>query len=393
MNTSLYIHIPFCKRRCHYCDFNTYTSKMALISDYVDALIKEIRIASEYLESDDVHTIYFGGGTPSLLSPNLYKQIFNAIHKSFNILPKAEISLEANPGTLSLPYLDELKQIGFNRLSIGVQSTDSFDLKRLDRTHNIFDVLESVKNARKAGFDNINLDLIFNLPWQDLDSWGFNLTRAIELNPEHFSIYSLIIEPRTPLYRWHQKGLIATQDQDLEADMFEETIKMLNKTGYKHYEISNWAKEETDKDYRCVHNLQYWYNLPYIGIGAGAHGYLNGVRTENVKTISRYINRMQKFGHLHFRLPETASTININKVDKMIQMKDTMWLGLRLVDEGVNENRFHKMHGCSMYQVFQDEIQKLESWGLVRRTKREGGTLKLTRRGVMLANQAFMMFV
>jgi oxygen-independent coproporphyrinogen III oxidase len=242
MNHSLYVHIPFCKHRCHYCDFNTYAGKESLIPDYVDALIRELRIANVYLSEEPVHSIYFGGGTPSLVEIEQYGKILKAIDQSFTLTDKIEISIEVNPGTLTRSYLDCLQKLGFNRISVGVQSTNPFDLTRLDRIHNINDILEGVRFARQVGFSNINLDLIFNLPWQDLSSWERSLSRAIDLAPEHFSVYALIIEPGTPLFDWYSKGLIAQQDQDLEAEMFETTMEMLNRAGYVHYEISNWAK-------------------------------------------------------------------------------------------------------------------------------------------------------
>lgn len=393
MKNSLYIHIPFCKHICNYCDFNTFSGVESLIPRYIDAIIEEIRIVSAYLAGNSIHTIYFGGGTPSLVPSSLYKNVLAVICDSFDIEPGVEISIETNPGTISLPYLAELKTLGFNRLSIGVQSTDAYDLKRLDRIHNNEDTLISLINARRVGFDNINLDMIFNLPWQDLNAWEYNFTRAIDLKPEHFSVYSLIIEPGTLFYSWHQKGLIEIQNQDLEADMYEISMRLLKKAGYRQYEISNWAKNEMGKDYRCKHNLQYWYNLPYIGVGAGSHSYLNHTRTENVRYLGDYFYRVAMQGNLAFRYPETSATIYATKVDKMTQMKDTMWLGLRLVDEGVKQERFLEMHDCSMWEVFQKEIEQLESWGLVNRIKKDGGALRLTKRGVMLANQVFMQFV
>jgi oxygen-independent coproporphyrinogen III oxidase len=393
MNHSLYVHIPFCKHRCHYCDFNTYAGKESLIPTYVDAVTQEIRIAGDNLPEISTHSIYFGGGTPSLLTIAQYKKLFYALDQGFTLTHDAEISIEVNPGTLSLSYLDGLRKMGFNRISIGVQSTNPFDLNRLDRIHDIEDILVGVRFARQAGFDNINLDLIFNQPWQDLPSWENSLSRAIDLAPEHFSVYGLIIEPGTALNGWYLRGLIASQDQDLEADMYERTMGMLNRAGYAHYEISNWAKRSADRDFRCRHNLQYWYNLPYVGIGAGAHGYFRNIRTENVSQIEEYIMRMRhkELGNLSF--PETPATILTSGIDLATQMKDFMWLGLRLVNEGVSEDRFHKTYGHSMRKVFEAEISVLLDLGLVRWSEESGGILMLTKRGVMLANQVFMEFV
>jgi oxygen-independent coproporphyrinogen-3 oxidase len=393
MKHSLYVHIPFCKHRCHYCDFNTYAGKESLIPEYVDAVAREIRIASSYLPEKPTHSIYFGGGTPSLLSITQFEKLFNEINRGFKLTHDVEVSIEVNPGTIKLSYLDGLRKIGFNRISIGVQSTNPFDLIRLDRIHDSNDILESFRFARQVGFDNINLDLIFNQPWQDLPSWENSLSRAIDLEPEHFSVYALTIEPGTVLSDWNQRGLIAKQDQDLEAEMYERTMEMLDRAGYSHYEISNWAKRSTDRNYRCRHNLQYWYNLPYVGIGAGAHGYLGNIRTENVSQIEEYITRMSYDGLAELSFPETPVTILTSSIELATQMKDFMWLGLRLVNEGVTEHRFYKTYGYSMQKVFDMEISALLDRGLVSWSGEEGGTLKLSKRGVMLANQVFMQFV
>jgi oxygen-independent coproporphyrinogen-3 oxidase len=393
MNHSLYVHIPFCKHRCHYCDFNTYAGKESLIPAYVDALVREIRIASDHLAKKLTHTIYFGGGTPSLLSLTHYEKLLKAIDQGFTLADEIEINIEVNPGTITLSYLDGLRKMGFNRISIGIQSTNPFDLLRLDRIHGSSDILEGVRLARNARFDNINLDLIFNQPWQDLPSWENSLSRAINLAPEHFSVYALIIEPGTVLNDWYSRGLIGQQDQDLEAEMYERTMEMLDRAGYVHYEISNWAKFSDNRDFRCRHNLQYWYNLPYFGIGAGAHGYLGNIRTENESQIEEYISRMSNGGLDPISFPETPATILTSGIDLATQMKDFMWLGLRLINEGVTEHRFHKSYGCSMRKVFDAEISALLDKNLVYWSEEQGGTLKLTKIGVMLANQVFMEFV
>ena len=393
MDYSIYVHIPFCKHRCHYCDFNTYAGKESLIPGYVDALIQEFRIVCNYLPGIPIHSIYFGGGTPSLLSLVQYEKIFETIDRGFTLSHDVEISIEVNPGTLTLSYLEGLRKMGFNRISIGVQSTNPFDLIRLDRIHDINDILEGFRIARRVGFDNINLDLIFNQPWQDLTSWKNSLSRAIDLAPEHFSVYALIIEPGTKLSDWNHKGLIASQDEDLEAEMYEWTIEALVKAGYVQYEISNWAEVSADRDYRCRHNLQYWYNLPYVGIGAGAHGYLGNIRTENESQIEEYVKRMRREKWDTLTFPETPATILTSGIDLTTQMKDFMWLGLRLVNEGVSENRFHQSYGYSMRKIFEAEISTLLDLGLVRWSKEKGGTLILSKRGVMLANQVFMQFV
>lgn len=393
MYYSLYIHIPFCAHRCHYCDFNTYVGKNVLMNPYFDALINELRIVTNLNSNITLHSIYFGGGTPSLVPLSLYKNLIAEINHQFDLIKNCEISIEANPSTLSREYLGGLKQLGFNRISLGVQSTNNLDLKRLDRTHNIWDVLESIENIRKAGFENLNLDLIFGLPWQDLDSWNNTLSRAIQLSPEHFSVYSLIIEPGTPLNSWYQKGLISRQDQDLEGDMYEIAMNELSESGYEQYEISNWAKMDKERDYRCRHNLQYWLGFPYLGIGAGSHGFAAGFRTVNTPTIPDYISKSRLSGDTINQFPGTPTQIKMEKMDLETQMKDFMMVGLRLTKEGVSEERFFQLFRRSMKEVFSKEIAKLFQQGLVTWTDEYENQLILSKRGIMVANQVFMAFV
>jgi oxygen-independent coproporphyrinogen-3 oxidase len=394
MNHSLYLHIPFCKHRCHYCDFITTAGREGELPVYAESLVKEVRIANNDQKKLTLHSIYFGGGTPSLMSLQDYEAIFEAIRQTYTLTADCEISLEANPGTIQLDYLRGLHDLGFNRLSMGVQSTDSFDLLRLDRIHSIQDVLRSVSDARQAGFENINLDLIFGLPWQDLESWRNSLSRAINLSPEHFSLYSLIIEEGTAFYRWHQKGLIAPQDQDLQADMYELAMDMLADAGYGHYEISNWARLRDGRDYRCRHNLQYWLNDPYIGVGAGAQGYLAHQRLVNTPSLTDYVLRMKQAEGGSWSALKTPATISAEEVDFDTRMMDEMMLGLRLIQQGVSEKRFAERYGRSLREVFDAELSRLTGLGLLEWVE-DGGEqrIRLTHHGVMVANQVFMAFV
>jgi len=394
MNYSLYVHIPFCRHRCHYCDFITTAGREGELPLYADALVKEVRIANQYPEKIPLHSIYFGGGTPSLMALKDYQKVFNAIRQGYTLTADCEISLEANPGTIHADYLKGLHALGFNRLSIGVQSTDSFDLLRLDRVHSIQDVLTSVADARRAGFRNINLDLIFGLPWQDLESWRNSLQRAIDLQPEHFSLYSLIIEEGTALYRWHQRGLIEPQDQDLQADMYELAMEMLAEAGYQHYEISNWAKETESGDLRCRHNLQYWLNDPYIGVGAGAQGYFEHLRLVNTPGLTDYIRRMQGAENVDWTLTKTPATVSSEFVDPETRMMDEMMLGLRLTRQGVGARDFNRRYHASMEAVFEAELSRLVGLGLLEWVgEGESRRVRLTHRGTMVANQVFMAFV
>ena len=360
---------------------------------YVDALIEEFRIVNRQSNIEPVYTIYFGGGTPSLLPIQAYEKILYELSHSFSVTRNCEISIEANPGTLSYDYLKGLKALGFNRISLGAQSMQALDLKRLDRIHTIDDIYQSYDSARQAGFTNINLDLIFGLPWQSLQAWEDTLKKAIELKPEHFSLYSLIIEPGTKLFNWYQKGLIALQDQDREGDLFESSMAQLAKAGYEHYEISNWAKIDQRQDFQCRHNLQYWRGRPYLGFGVGAHGYARGVRTANVTGIEAYCNRIASSLNHTYDFPKSPANKTSIKLEKITQMKEHMMMGLRLIEEGVTAAKFFELFGCSILDVFEDEITALLDNRLLEWGGRESTQLKLTKRGVMLGNQVFMAFV
>src|SRR5215207_5311793 len=250
---SLYFHIPFCTHRCAYCDFNTYAGQESLIPAYVEALAQEIDFVGNQLKTTQlstyptsVYTIFFGGGTPSLLSPKQFGSIFKSIRDNFTLTDDAEITIEANPGTVSFANLFELRSLGINRISYGVQSANMEELRMLERVHNFFDVIEAVTSARKAGFKNLNLDLIYGLPEQTLSTWQTTLKRILDLHPEHISAYALTLEHGTPFGKWSSKGLLPLPDPDLAADMYEWASETLESAGYVQYEISNWAKANAE---------------------------------------------------------------------------------------------------------------------------------------------------
>jgi oxygen-independent coproporphyrinogen-3 oxidase len=390
---SLYIHIPFCSHRCCYCDFNTYAGIEDLIPAYVEALCAEIASYKEMVEANlPVHTIFFGGGTPSLINIRQFERILVEIENSFKLLPELELSIEANPGSLSLVYLHELHKLGANRLSIGMQSTNPGELRILERHHRFNDVINSVKWARKAGFDNLNLDLIFGIPYQTLESWSRSLSLGIALEPEHLSLYALTIEHGTPLAHWVDRGLLPDTDSDLAAEMYELADQRLVEVGYFQYEISNWALQNSKGELlSCQHNLQYWRNLPYIGLGAGAHGYINGYRTANVLSPSAYIERCM--GGRKSQFPFTPATANALPIDRVIEMGETMMMGLRLTKEGVSNLDFRDRFGQDLLDVFPDEIQVLLKDGLLEWASDRQAVLRLTSRGRLLGNQVFMRFI
>jgi oxygen-independent coproporphyrinogen-3 oxidase len=394
MNYSLYFHIPFCKHRCAYCDFNTNAGREALIPAYVEALCSEIRsVATCVPERLSVHTIFFGGGTPSLLSPKQFEKILQTVRASFDLRSSdpsgtIETSLEANPGTVTLDSLRGLHSLGFNRLSLGVQSVHPDELRQLERIHDFFDVIQSVKWARKVGFENLNLDLIFGLPEQTLSRWQESLRRLVDLGPEHLSLYALTVEPGTPFGRWAARGLLPLPDPDLAADMYEWASDYLEGQGYEQYEISNWSKP----GFQCRHNLQYWRNQPYLGFGAGAHGCAAKMRVANVLRIKTYIERFQPdiLLTLDTPFPLSPATVNRTRLTPRIEMQETMMLGLRLTQEGVSTAAFQERFGQEMQSVFAKEIGELERLGLLEWV---GDALRLTRRARLVGNQVFLRFV
>ena len=407
---AVYLHIPFCRHRCAYCDFNTYAGQEDSLSSYVQALCNEIQAVGAGVSLPvRVGSIFFGGGTPSLLTSAHFRDIFQSLYRAFEILPDAEISMEANPGTVTLAALEQLRALGMNRLSFGVQSANPNELRLLERIHDYSDVVNAVLWARRAGFDNLNLDLMYGLPEQTLADWQKTVNLVTGLDPQHFSAYALTLEHGTPFGRWASRGLMPTPDPDLAAEMAEWVRDFWAEQGYEHYEISNWAKindgfkmqnEKFDSSFRiyysafvCRHNLQYWRNLPYFGLGAGAHGYAGGVRYSNVLRIKTYIERVRA-GGAAVRWPLTAAAVNQIPIHRETEMDETMMTGLRLVQEGVADAAFTARFGVSLREVYGREIDELLGFGLVEwKTSGDSGVLRLTRRGWLLGNQVFMRFL
>jgi len=382
---SLYLHVPFCAHRCAYCDFNTYAGQEDAIPAYVAALRAELRaVASAAGERLSVHTVFFGGGTPSLLSAAQFEAILVALREGFDLAADAELSLEANPGTLSAGYLHDLHGLGFNRLSLGVQSAHPDELHLLERIHDYPEVVRSVEWARRAGFGNLNLDLIFGLPEQTLTRWQTTVNLVLGLRPEHLSLYALTLEHGTPFGRWAAQGLLPLPDPDTAADMYEWSEAALAAAGYGHYEISNWARPGRE----CRHNLQYWRNLPYLGFGAGAHGFAAGVRYSNVLRIRTFIERCADGSMARF--PLSPAVVNSRHLSPHEEMQETMITGLRLTQEGVSAATFRERFGTGLEDAFGKEIAELAGLGLL---EWADGRLRLTVRGRLLGNQVFLRFV
>jgi len=404
-----------------------------LIPTYVDALCKEIEFVGARFptagsptgvfregvrDQGEVHTIFFGGGTPSLLSPEQFGSVLQTIRDHFTLTEDAEITTEANPGTVSYENLLGLRKAGINRISYGVQSANTEELRMLERAHNFFDVIEAVTSARKAGFDNLNLDLIYGLPEQSPGTWQTTVKRILDLHPEHISAYALTLEHGTPFGRWSSKGLLPLPDPDLAAEMYEWASETFEANDYIQYEISNWAKQKDEggrmkaellnqensslilhkSSFACRHNLQYWRGLPYLAFGAGAHGYANGYRYSNVLRTRTYIERLSA-DHWSTAFPLSPATVNHHKQSLQDDMSEFMMTGLRLTQEGIRAEEFQKRFGQPLREVYGKEIDELLNLGLIefpspgsgRGGVREG--VRLTKRGRLLGNQVFMRFV
>jgi oxygen-independent coproporphyrinogen-3 oxidase len=401
---SLYLHIPFCRHRCAYCDFNTYAGQAASLPKYVEALSKEIQFVGQRApEKISLHTVYFGGGTPSLMSPAQFESILKSIGDHFILLPEAEISIEANPGTCSFADLLALRELGVNRISFGVESANSEELRMLERAHDFFDVIEAVAWARKAGFENLSLDLIYGLPEQNLQSWQRTLQRSLDLHPEHISAYALTLEHSTPLGRWSARGLLPIPDPDLAAEMYEWAEETFQTAGYHQYEISNWSRPGRE----CGHNLQYWRGLPYLGLGAGAHGYANDYRYSNVLRIKTYIERINQIRSpkadsqaSNIEFPLSPATVNQHKQSLQDDMSELMITGLRLTCEGIASQTFRQRFGYELGTVYSKEIDELTRLGLLEwielktsEPSKDSEVLRLTPRGRLVGNQVFIRFV
>ncbi|RME06628.1 MAG: radical SAM family heme chaperone HemW [Anaerolineae bacterium] len=383
---SLYLHIPFCRHRCAYCDFNTYAGLEALIPAYAQALCREMAFLRQAAgERPPIHTLFLGGGTPSLLPITALETILQAAHTHFSWHAPLEITLEANPGTLDRDYLRAAYAVGVNRLSLGMQSAQPEELRFLERQHDFGDVIQAVEWARRAGFENLSLDLIYGLPEQSLARWEQSLSRALDLQPEHISLYALTLEHGTPLSHWVDRGLVPLPDADRAAEMYELACERLDKAGFEQYEISNWARP----GHACRHNLQYWRNLPYLGLGAGAHGFAAGYRTVAVRASTAYIERLQNAGAPSV-FPRTPATAEAIPVDRATEMSETLIMGLRLTQEGVSLQRFEQRFGQRLEEHYSAPIRRLRRAGLL---EWHAEALRLTPRGRLLGNRVFMEFV
>ena len=383
---SIYIHIPFCKVRCTYCAFNTYTDLEHLMPAYADALCAEMGYAARHNPHGAVHTVFFGGGTPSLLSPRQYDLILQMLGRRFALDDDAEISLEANPDDLTLDGLRELRKLGFNRLSIGMQSASAKVLRLFQRPHDMAGTAAALRDARRAGFDNINLDVIFGSPGESLADWQTTVAALDGLSPEHVSMYGLELKGGTALRLQVDAGEIARPDDDLFADMYEYASECLARAGYEQYEISNWCRPGRE----CRHNLQYWRNLPYVGLGAGAHGFAGGCRYSTITAPQRYIDALRGGGAFEAAFPLTPAVAKSKRVDADDDLYETIMMGLRLTREGISRPAFERRFGQDFVKMFPDAVARMQAPGWL---KVKQDRVYLSGAGRLMCNAVIRAFV
>lgn len=386
-NVGLYIHIPFCKKKCEYCDFVSYAGKESLVDSYMKWLKYEIKEVGEgnRLDYEDgldkainVETIYIGGGTPSVISANYIEEIMEVIKSNYNISENAEITIEVNPGTVDEDKLEKYRKSGINRLSIGLQATQDRLLEKIGRIHTFNEFINTYSAARVVGFKNINVDLMLGLPKQSIEDLEESLDKVIELKPEHISVYSLIIEEGTPFYKKVEEGKLDLPSDEIERKMYWMVKAKLEEAGYNHYEISNYAK----KGFESKHNVSCWNQGEYIGFGVAAHSYTNDVRYSNIDNIEKYIENFEKNS-------EIDNFVFHEKLNLESKMKEFMILGLRKI-EGVNISDFKNKFGQNPIFLYRKELEKLTNEDLI---EIDGNKIRLSNKGLDLANLVWEEFV
>ncbi|HIA31680.1 MAG TPA: radical SAM family heme chaperone HemW [Nitrospinaceae bacterium] len=373
----LYIHIPYCIHKCGYCDFNSHPIKQDEMDHYIDALVVEMKhYAKIYTNTNIIKTIFLGGGTPTTLNPFQLERILKECVNEFTIASNAEITIEANPATVGIELMKSIRTMGYNRISIGVQSFDKAELKLLDRAHGPKEIHSTVDCARKAGFDNLSLDLMFAVPNQSLSSWENNLNKALEKNPEHLSTYNLTIEQGTAFSKLQSNGKLIMPDDDHQLELYKKTIERLTKKGFHHYEISNFAHRGKE----CKHNITYWENKNTLGLGAGASSYMNGTRFKNINLPAHYIRQVKE----KKIAVEHSETLELRQA-----MGETIMLGLRLL-QGISIHQFEKRFQISFINLFRNIISALKEKELVIIEK---DYLRLSQKGLFWADSVTLEFI
>ena len=373
----IYIHIPFCRSRCSYCDFATGMYTSALAERYVPNLAKEIKSFHEVETAETVDTIFFGGGTPSLLSPAQVEMILNAVEERFTVSAGAEVTMEMNPGTVSGETLSAYRRLGVNRASFGAQTFDDNELARLGRSHTADDTRRTFRYLRDAGFDNVSFDLIAGLPGQTLDGWSRNLDEAFSLRPEHLSFYLLEVHEGTPLAKHIRQGMQPKPDEDSAVAMYELMLDRAPEAGYEHYEISNLCLP----GFESRHNTKYWTGAPYYGFGCSAHSY-DGLfrRWANERDLMRYLAMIEQGG---------SAIVSETRLTKEDRQAEAVFLGLRMM-QGLSLKEYSRMFGADLGVQHEDDLARFREAGLI---ECNGDLLKLTRAGALLSNEVFSAFV
>jgi oxygen-independent coproporphyrinogen-3 oxidase len=373
----IYIHIPFCRSRCSYCDFATGMYNAAMAERYVHSLVNEIGSWREVEPAETVDTIYFGGGTPSLLSPAQLEALLKVVRQRFSVSADAEVSIEINPGTVTPEALAAFRHLGINRASFGAQTFDDGELARLGRSHTADETRRTYHHLRDAGFDNISFDLIAGLPGQTIERWRRNLDEAFSLRPEHLSFYLLEVHRGTPLASHIKSGLQPQPDDDLAADMYEVMLDRALEAGYEHYEISNLCLP----GYESRHNTKYWTAAPYYGFGCSAHSYDGGFRRwANERDLVRYIEMIEQD-----RKPIVDETL-LTKTDRQAE---AVFLGLRMM-QGFSFTEYREVFGADLREKHENDLTRFREAGLI---ECSGDLLKLTRAGALLSNEVFSAFI
>ncbi len=377
MPKALYLHIPFCEHICHYCDFNKVYLKNQPVEQYISALEVEMKQAAKVYPDEKLQTIYIGGGTPTALTTEQLEKLLSSINNIFETNSDSlEFTVEVNPGSADERKLEKMASLGVNRLSVGVQSFDNQVLAEIGRTHRKREVFQTIEVARKVGFTNISMDLMFGLPKQSIDIFKETLYQTAELGIEHVSAYSLKVEAKTVFYNLQRKGKLHLPSEEDEALMYQILLDFMERSGFVQYEISNFAKP----GFKSKHNLTYWENEEYFGIGAGAHGYVNGIRYVNAGPLPKYLTLMKE---------KNNPSIERHYVTKKEQIEEHMFMGLRKTD-GVSKDDFYKRFGITIEELFREQLVQLKQKGLIHD---DGNFIYLTRKGLFFGNDVFEQFL
>ena len=372
----LYIHVPFCVQKCNYCDFNSFKIKGNDKKEYLNAIEKEMKLYCDEFKNKQFDSVFFGGGTPSILNIEELKRLVGSVFKNFNIKETAEVSMECNPGTINKEKLIHMKELGINRLSIGLQAIQNHHLKYIGRIHSYEEFEKNYLEAKEVGFDNINIDLMYALPNHKKEEWKESLDKIISLNPSHISAYSLILEEGTKLHEMYDNEEFSLLDEDTDIEMYNYTINKLKENGYNQYEISNYSKEYKE----CKHNIIYWKCDNYLGLGPGASGYIGDIRYNNISDLNEYNHKISQ------NIKPIEEETILSEKDKI---EEFIFMGLRM-NEGISLKVFKERFSISIEDIYKEPIEKLIDSKLLELDK---DNLKLTQKGREISITVFIEFI